>query len=100
MQREHFLATNGIEDPVRQLDFDPLQAPVKPVLAANRGGVNQPEAVALLLVARADIGGDAGAGEAVVASQSASIMVLGTGGKIRGFRCQTSKFQVPGLKNP
>ena len=55
MQGQHFLAPNGVENPVGELDFDPEQAAVEPVFAADRRGIDQAEAVGLLLVARADI---------------------------------------------
>src|SRR5689334_17891273 len=64
MKRQHFLALNGVKDPVRQLDFNPEQAAVKAMLAPDRGRVNQAEAIRLLFIARADVRGDAGSGEA------------------------------------
>ena len=59
MQRQNFLAANGVEHPVRQFDFERLKPPVAAVFAANRGGVNQAEAVPLLLVAGANVRRDA-----------------------------------------
>src|SRR5665213_814547 len=65
MKREYFLTANGVEHPFRKFDFDPKQPSIKPVFAAEGGSIDQVEAVALLFVARANIGRDAGSGEPV-----------------------------------
>ena len=65
MQGQNLLAPNGVENPVGELDFDPEQAAVEPVFPANGRGIDEAEAVALLLVACADIRRDARSGEAV-----------------------------------
>ena len=56
VQGQNFLAANSVENPVRQLDFDPEQAAIKPVFSADCSRVNEPETFTLLLVARADVG--------------------------------------------
>jgi hypothetical protein len=58
VQCEHFLAADGVKHPVGQLDLNPQQAAIKAVLAADRRRIDQAEAVALLLLAGADIRGD------------------------------------------
>ncbi len=65
MQGQNLLAANGIEHPVRQLDLNPEQTAIEPVFAADGRGIDQSEAVQLLLVAGADIRRDTGAGKAI-----------------------------------
>ena len=55
---QHLFVANGIEDPVRELDLAPQQAPVHAMLAPDRRGIDQAEAVDLLFVAADDIGPD------------------------------------------
>ena len=55
VQRQNFLPANGVEHPIRQLDFDPKQAAIEPMLAAYRSSIDKAETFALLFIARADI---------------------------------------------
>ena len=72
MQGQNLLAADSVKHPIRQLDFHPDQAPVEPVLATNGCGIYEAKAVALLIIACADIRCNARSGEPIIASHRAS----------------------------
>ena len=56
VQGQDFLPPYRIENPVGKLDFNPEQAAIKPMLPADRCGIDQAKAVRLLFLAGPDIG--------------------------------------------
>jgi hypothetical protein len=77
MEGQNLLTPDRVENPVGKLDFNPEQTAIESVLAANRGGIDQAEAVSLLFITRADIRCNTGPREAVNRFAKSGIVLPG-----------------------
>ena len=81
-QRQDLLALDGVEHPLGEFDFDPEQAAIDTLLAANSRSVDQAERIRLLLIAGANIGLDPGTSEAID-RLAQGVVVLAGGAAVR-----------------
>jgi hypothetical protein len=64
VQGQDLFSTNGVVDPLRQLDLDPEKPTIEPVFTAYGSRIDQAEAVGLFFIASTYIGLDTRTGEA------------------------------------